>query len=212
MSKLFPDLGFGKLKTISFGTVTALILFFVIFNASAFIPEVDQLKYILIFLSYGIFGSYLFARQDIQSKLTNISVWKAIPIFAIFFFATLLILYFLLGFANPFPQTFLSVLAGVPLWLLICMAFIFATVETSMFQGILYKQAGFIGSAIIAGFFHMFVWTGSLMTNLLASTGLFLTFNLCHHWFDKKGKTLIPVIAIHTAYNFIILGIILGVQ
>lgn len=219
----FKRLGFKKLKRISFGLLASLFLLWLIFNSFAFVPEGKELKWVLTFLSYGGLGSYVFSRQDLLSKLSLISLRKAFVPFVVVFLASLFGLAILLGVVDPFPAHILAILMGIPAYLLLIHAFVFATVETSFWQGILDSKIGVLGSAITAGVFHMFIWEGSLVLNFFGATFLFMVFSYVNYrgqkYFIKRGISkkvafalaLIATIAFHTAYNFIKLGLMIGI-
>jgi len=210
-------LGFRKFKAISFGLVAALFLLWAIFNSFTFVPEGQETKWLLVFLSYGILGTYVFARDDLRDKLFNIGFFRAMIYFIPALIISLIAFYFIFGLVNPLPQVALSILIGIPLWLSAVHAFIFATVETSFWQGHLDGKVGILFSIISAGIFHMFIWTGPAWLNFLGAAFLFLFFSMVHLFFGgfkstaQQSKALIITIAVHTAYNFIKLGIILKI-
>ena len=101
-------------------------------------------------------------------------------------------------------------------------AFVFAFVETSFFQGLLDEKIGILGSVMVAGLFHMFIWTGGLFANFVGSALVFLLFSTTNfyarRYFSKKYSSrvavvlaLIVTIAVHTAYNMAKYRIIYGV-
>ena len=204
--------GFTKFLSVSFGLVTSLLLLWLIFNSFIFANSTDlSLLNIITFLSYGILGVYVFANADIRNKLYNIPFFRSIPRFLLFFVGALLFFYLIFGVIGSFPDTALSVLKGIPTWVLIVHAFVFATVESAFFQGFLDYKIGIFGSVISAGFFHMLVWTGTPLMNFIGASFVFLFFSSAHWYFRKNKSDLIPVIAIHTAYNFLNLALILKV-
>lgn len=208
--KYVKTLGFKKFLNISFGLITTLLLLWLIFNA--FIFETAQLSVldVVLFLSYGLLGVYVFANADIRNKLYNIPFFKSLPRFALFFFSSLILFHLLFGIINPLPDTALSILTGIPTWILIVHAFVFATVESAFFQGYLDYRIGIIGSCIVAGLFHMLIWTGTPLQNFFGASILFLGFSTVNWYFRQNKSDLIPVIAVHTAYNFIKLALILS--
>ena len=152
----WKSLGFSKLKNMSFGLFAGIFLLWTIFNASSFVPEGLELKYTLVFLGYGVLGVYIFGRQDLQTKLSKISLLGALPYFLIMTVVSFFLISFLLGVVDPFPLALVTALAGVPLYLQLSNALIFAVVETSFWQGHLDEKIGIFGSMIIAGFFTCF--------------------------------------------------------
>lgn len=214
------SLGFKKLRSISYGLVSAFVLFFLLFNSFAFVPEDSQLKWVITFLSYGVLGAYVFARADLRSRLFDVRFFRAMLIFVPYFFGTLIVLYFLFGLVNPFPNIVLSIFTGMPFWLLSAYAFIFSTIETTFWQGYLDEKIGILGSFLFAGIIHMFIWTGPLWLNFLGASALFFIFSSLNYWFgfrpgasrEAKTTSLIKTNAVHTAYNFIKLGLILSIS
>jgi hypothetical protein len=214
MSSFLDKLGFKKLSTISFGLVASIFLLWAMFNSASFVPAGQGVRYALIFLGYGVLGSYVFTHTDINTSLFRTPFFKNIPRFLFYFAISFFVTYSLFRVSGvSFLSSAVSIFAGVPLYLMMIHAFIFATVESMFWQGFLDKRVGILFSALIAGLFHMFIWEGGVLTNLFASAFLFFIFSTAHHYINKsyKSENLVPVIAIHTAYNFIQLGLILNI-
>ena len=188
--------GLGKFLSISFGLLTSLLLLWLVFNAFIFNSAELSVLDVVLFLSYGLLGVYVFANADIRNKLYNISFFKSLPRFLLFFAGSLIAFYFLLGVADPLPNTAISIITGVPTWILIIHAFVFATIESAFWQGYLDGKIGIFGSVIVAGLFHMLIWTGAPFQNFIGASLLFLVFSTCHWYFRKNTNDLIPVIAI----------------
>lgn len=207
-------LGFRELWNISFGLVASFVLLFAIFNSSSFVPEGEILKYTLAFLGYGILGSYVFARADIRSKLSKISFIKSVPLFLAVFVPAFFFITFVLNAGGFLPETLFTALVGVPVYLQVINAFIFATVEVSFWQGYLDEKIGIMASVIFAGIMHMFIWAGDPFFNLIGASFLFLIFST-FHFFSKKWfgpyVALIMTIALHSAYNLVKYKMIFGV-
>jgi hypothetical protein len=205
------SLKFKNFKRLSFGLIASLVLLWSIFNAYSFVPDGQEMRFVLLFLSYGLLGSYTFARFDVQTRLSKIPFFKSIPSFALFFVLSLLFFYFFLGILNPFPNVVLGIFLGVPLWRLLIMTFVFVAVEVSFFHVWLTTKHGILFSSVIAGFFHMFIWEGSPLLNFIGSTFLFFIFNSLFYFTSRDFKNPIPIYAIHLSYNFIKLGLILSI-
>lgn len=205
--------GIGKFLNISFGLITSLLLLWLIFNSFIFSSSDGELSLlnVITFLSYGMLGVYVFANADIRNKLYNLPFFRSIPRLILFFSVALVGFYFLLGVVDPFPDTALNILTGIPVWILVVFAFVYATIESAFFQGYLDEKWGIFGSMLTAGAFHMLIWTGTPLMNFFGASLLFLFFSSCHWYFRRNRNDLIPVIAIHTAYNFIKLALILKV-
>ena len=207
-------LGFKKILKISFGLATALFLLWLIFNSFAYVPEGKEDVWQITFIAYGVLGSYVFGSSDIRSKLYSISFFKSLPRLFLYIFGSLVFFYFLLNLVDPFPSVVSSILENAPWWLLIVHAFVFATIESSFWQGYLDERIGIVWSAFSAGLFHMFIWFGLILMNFIGASILFFMFSGFHYYFSvRRGKKndLIPVIGFHTAFNFVKLGIILSI-
>lgn len=219
----FKELGFKKLKSISFGMFASLFLLWTLFNSSSFVPEGLELTYTLSFLGYGILGVYIIGRQDLRSKLKNISLLRALPYFAFAIIASFFVFSLLLGLVDPLPQTLMAVLTGIPLYLQVSNALVYGVVETSTWQGVLDPKIGILGSMIVAGFFHMFIWQGGLFQNFLGSALLFGFFSFSNVYMRNKllkwnfkpqlavALALVITIGIHVGYNLAKYRIIFGV-
>ncbi len=216
-------LGFRKLLGVSFGLFASLFLLWSLFNSSSFIPEGLGEVYLFAFFGYGLVGVYVFGRQDLQSKLKDVTLLRSIPYFLVFSVGTFFLFSVLLGMVDPFPQTFMSALVGVPLYLQLSNALIFGVVETSFWQGYLDSKRGILFSMIVAGFFHMFIWDGTLLENFLGSALLFGGFSTVNfyakRYFRNTGRSekiavalaLIVTIAVHVGYNLAKYRLIFGV-
>ncbi len=198
-------------RNISLGLVASLFLSWLIFNTFAFVPDGQEDKWLLIFLSYSTFMGITFGSADARSKLYNTNFFKSIPRFLLFFIPAFFVLYFLLQLVEPAysGSSVIEILRNIPVWLAIINAFVFATFESSVWQGLLDYRMGRIASPISAGIFHMFIWSGGVFMIIPVVTFLFMGFSWFNWYFRKDKNDLIPAIAIHTAYNFLILGIIL---
>lgn len=214
MVSFTAQLGFKKLKTISFGLVVSLFLLWSIFNSASFVPEGEGIRFALIFLGYGVLGVYVFTHTDVNSSLFKTPFFKNIPRFLLYFTGAFVVTYYLFQVvgASVFGSA-VSIFKGVPTLLLMSHAFIFATVESMLWQGFLDKRVGILISCLIAGVFHAFIWSGYWVVNLFASAFLFFVFSVLNFYINKgySKENLVPIIAIHTAYNFIQLGLILNI-
>ena len=204
-------LGFKKFAKVSFLVVSAIFLFSVIFNASVYVPEGEELRYTLLFLGYGIFGVYIFGNSDIKNKWANVPFFKSLPRLFGYIFISLIFFYFILNITDPFPQVALGILTGLPFYLKILYAFVFAIPESSFFQGYLDGKYGILFSSVSAGFLHMFVWSGPFYVNFIGAMLLFMFFSFCHLKLKKSESDLIPVTGIHIGYNFIKLALVFSI-
>lgn len=206
VESFIQSLGVKKLFKISFGLFVSIFLLWTLFNAYSFVPEGMGLKATLGFLGYGLLGSYTFSRHQVRSKLSQISLLKAMPIFLFTTFVSFVVLGFFLGVRDPLPETFISVLIGLPVYIQLSNAFIFATVESSFWQGWLDGKIGILGSSLVAGFFHMIVWPGPLLFNFIGATFLFFVFSQFNRFFSKRWGVvvgLVMTIGVHTGYNLV---------
>lgn len=202
---------FKKLTRISFGLVTTFFLLWLIFHTKQYIPEQHHSTWLLVFLSYGILLSLVYANADIRNKLFDVSLVSFFPRFMIFFLGGLVFFYLLLSIVDPIDLSLFAILANIPLWLAMVHAFVFATIESAVWQGYLDHKIGMFASPLLAGIFHYGVWTGGAIVVIFSASLLFLFFSYVNYRFRISKNDLVPVIAVHTAYNFIKLGIMLAV-
>ena len=216
----FEGLGLKKLGSISFGLVASLFLLWTLFNSSSFVPEGQELKYTLAFLGYGVLGVYVFGRQNLRTKLSDISFIYSLPFLLVSTFLSFLFFTFLLNLSDPLPSAFLYGLAGIPVYIQLSNSLIFSVVETSFWQGHLDQKIGILGSMITAGFFHMFIWNGSLFVNFIGASLLFGMFSLVNVSSRRLLKSngfsssravvlsLILTIGFHAGYNMAKFGVL----
>ena len=212
MVSFIESLGFRKFGKISFGLAGALFLLWTLFNSSSFVPAGLETKYLFAFLGYGVLGVYIFGREDIKAKLEQVSLIRALPFFLVSVFLSFFLFSFIFGFVDV-PQDIFASLQAVPFYLLLANALIFAFVETSVWQGVLDEKIGILGSVIIAGLFHMFLWTGSLFGNFIGSAILFFSFSMFNFYavkvLSRNGIPqklsvvlgLVLTIGFHAGYN-----------
>lgn len=203
-------LGFKKFLSISFGAITGLFLMWSVFNASSFVPAGLEGKWTIVFLSYAVFAIFFLSREDIRSKLGQIPFFKSLLFLIPSAFASFFVISLLLGVRDPFPSLLLNALIGVPLYLQLINAFVFATVETSVFQVYLDEKWGIAFSVFTAGLFHMLVWLGSPLQNFFGASVLFLMFSMVHLYARKRFGLMgiIITIGVHLGYNVAKYGIL----
>lgn len=200
-----------KAMNISFGIVTVFFLLWLIFHTSQYVPEGREDFWLIIFLSYGILLSLVFGNADLRNKLFDIRFIDSVPRLLMYFFFGLIFFYFLLSFVDPLEGSLFGILSAIPLWLAAIHAFVFATIESVVWQGYLDYKVGLIASPLIAGIFHYGVWTGGAFLVIFSAGLLFLFFSTVNWYFRVNKNDVIPAIGVHTAYNFIKLGILLSV-
>jgi membrane protease YdiL (CAAX protease family) len=206
-----PYLGNAKnVFQISFGLVTVLFLAWLIFHTHQYIPEGDRAFWNGVFISYGVFMSIIYGNADIRNKLFNTPLRKFLPRFMLFFGVSLIAFYFILGFVDPLEHSLFGLLSTIPVWLAMIHAFVFATIESAIFQGFLDEKIGRPASAITAGIFHWGIWTGGAIVVIPSAALLFSGFSFINWYFRKDKNDLAPAIGSHTAFNFVKLGIILS--
>lgn len=137
-----------------------------------------------------------------RNRLFNVKLINFIPRFILFFGVSLLVLTWVNNLISDINITFVATLTNIPLHLALAHAFVFATTESVIFQGYLTDRLGVVGSSMIAGLFHLFIWPGSLVLVFIGATILFLIFSYVHWYFKKNDNDFGPVIAFHSAYNF----------
>lgn len=202
--------GWRNVLFISVGLSYALFFLWVLFNVPYFVPKGMEGTYWKIFASYGFLTVYIFGNAKIQNVLYNQKLIKFIPSFIMYLIIFMIIFSIVLGFFDVTNINNFSIVKQLPIWLALSHALIFAVSESVLWQGYLDHIMGVPASALIAGIFHMFVWNGVWYLNIIFSALLFVFFSFIHFWLGNKNKNLAPVIACHTAYNFVVLGFFLS--
>jgi len=209
--KFIREFGISKGLKISWGLVMTLLVLFFLFNAFTLTGETSTLLDWTIFVSYGFLAVFVFATADIRNRLYNIPFFSSLPRFLLFFGLAMVAFYLILGVIDPFPKAITGIFTGVNFFVLGFFLFIVSTIESAFFQGYLQYKWGIFFSMLIAGVFHMFIWDGTPFLNFIGASFLFLFFSSAHWYFRRDKNDLIPVMAIHTAYNFIKYFLILAV-
>lgn len=206
---------------VSIGLIYLLFLLWVIINTREFVPVGSEAYWYKVFISYALLNVLILGSANIRNKLFNIQLKKFIPIYLIFFVGFLIFFWFILTIFNPIQQSAFSLLAGVPVWLAMSHAFIFATTETVFFQGYLDGAIGIPASPIVAGIFHLFIWSGAWWVVIIGATALFLFFSFVNWYIRTKGffgwikgtisNGLIATMACHGAFNAVQLGLFVSI-
>lgn len=199
-----------KIKGISFGLVLVLFNLWIIFHIPEFAPAGQEDVWYRIFISYGMLSTWIFSNADMRSKLFNVKFVKFLPRLALYFGIFLVAFYFLMRYVDPTTGKFTAIVSSIPLHLALAHAFTFASIESTVWQGYLDEAIGRPFSALSAGIFHLFIWSGGAFLVIISASLLFLFFSFVHYYFRKSKSDLAPVIGCHTAYNFVKLGILLG--
>jgi hypothetical protein len=190
-----------KVLTISFGLLTVLIYSFLLFHTFQFVPAEKEAFWWSVIVSYSLMLSLIIGVSDMRSKLFNIQTIKFIPRFLVFYIPSLVALSFILQWVNPEGTSLIMALLELPKWLLFLHGFVFATIESTIWQGFLDYQIGHPWSELTAGIFHWGIWTGGALFVIPASALLFAIFSLVNWYFRKNTDDLAPAIGLHTAWN-----------
>lgn len=199
-----------NIKNLSLGIVYVLFNLWIIFHDEYF-PEPLREPWIKVLISYGLLNTLIISNADLRNKLFDVNFFKFIPRFFLYLIPFLFIFYFLLIYFDPLYQTSLNqLMQNVPLWLALIHALTFATTESIIWQGFLDEKVGLPWSSLIAGIFHYGIWEGTGIFVILSASLLFLFFSFIHWYFRKNNKDFAPVIACHTAFNLVKIGIFLS--
>lgn len=202
---------FSKWKNIlniSIGLVYIGFTLWLIFHTSTYVPEGQQDFWFRVFISYGILNAVIFGSADMRNKLFNVKLTKFLPRFFMWLVIGLVVFFVIMKIADPLEHSFFELLRGVPLWLGLIHAFVFATTESVIWQGYLDDKIGHPWSELTAGIFHFGIWTGGAIIVILGAGLLFALFSFVNWRFRQDKNDLSPAIGTHTAYNIIKLGII----
>ena len=199
-----------NISQISFGLVYIGFTLWLIFHTKQFVPEGFEDFWWMVFISYGLLNAMIFGSADIRNQLFSVKFFKSLPRFFIFFGLSLFGFYILLSFFDPIQSNFFTLLENIPLWLACIHALVFATTESAIWQGFLDHKIGHPWSELSAGVFHYGIWSGGAVVIIISATLLFAFFSLTNWYFRKNKTDIIPVIAIHTAFNFVKLALLLS--
>lgn len=200
----------GNWKFISFGVVWVLWNVWVIFNIPHFAPEGTIDQWYKIFISYNLFTTAILANADMRNKLFNVPIIKFLPKMAMWTGIFFGIFWVILTNVDPFSNSIISAIQGIPIHLALAHAFTFAVSESIIWQGYLDEATNPYVSALIAGAFHMFVWSGAPLLVVFTAGALFLGFSAVHWYLGKKGTDFSAVIGAHAAYNGVKIILLLG--
>jgi hypothetical protein len=199
-----------KVKNVSFGVIYIFFNLWVIFNVPNFVPA-DQVSFwYRVFISYGILNSILFANADMRNALFNTRLVDFLPRFLVSCGLFLVFFYFVLAVTGGlFTVSLFQILGSVPLWLALIHALTFATTESVIWQGYLDYEIGHPWSEMVAGLFHLFIWTGAPIIVFISATILFAFFSLVNLYYGSKND-LAAVIGCHFSFNIVKLGLIVS--
>lgn len=198
-----------KIFIISYGLVYIFFNLWVIFHIPEFVAYENQDVWFKIFISYGLLNALIFSNADMRNKLFNIKLTDFIPRFIIFLIPSLIFFSIILTRIENVVVSPFDLISQVPLWLGLTHALTFATTESVIWQGYLDHKIGHPWSEMTAGIFHLYIWTGTPLIVFISATLLFAMFSIFHWRFSKSRKDLAPVIAFHTAFNIIKLGLLI---
>jgi hypothetical protein len=200
-----------NITKVSFGLVAVLFLLWLVFHTTQYVPDDQKDFWIIVFLSYGVLTSVIFGNADVRNRLFNVKFVKLFPRIALFFCVFLVIFYFMFHIVDPLEQSLFGVLRNIPFWLAVVHAFVFATLESAVWQGYLDYELGHPWSELTAGVFHWGVWTGGAFIVIPSAALLFAVFSGVNWYFRKDKNDIAPAIGTHIAFNFVKLGILLSV-
>jgi hypothetical protein len=200
-----------KIKNVSIGLVYVFFTLWLIFHTNQYVPEGQEDFWFRIFIGYGLLNALIFGSADLRNKLFNVKFTKFLPRVLLFFGVALVVFYLILSKVDPIAGSLMNVLGNIPLWLASVHAVVFAITESVVWQGFLDYKIGHPWSELVAGVFHYGIWAGSFIPVVLSAGFLFMIFSVTNWYFRKDKNDLAPAIGVHTAYNFIKLGIMLSV-
>lgn len=193
---------------ISLGLVVVLFLSWLVFHTSQYVPAEHKDSWLIVFISYGVLASMIFGVSDIRAKLFDIKFVDFLIRGSVPFVISLFAFFYLFTYFEPADYTLFDVLSNVPTWLLILHAFVFATLESAIWQGYLDQKVGHPWSELVAGVFHWGIWSGGAVIVIFSASLLFALFSYVNYRFSINKNDIVPAIAVHTAFNFIKLGLI----
>jgi hypothetical protein len=200
----------SKVKSISIGLVITGFIIWIIFHTGQYVPEGSEDHWQTVLIMYGLMSAMIFGNSDIRNKLYNVELLRFFPRFILFFLVGVTGFFILLQYYDEFGNSLLNVLNTVPVWLALIHAFVFAAVESAIWQGYLDGKIGHPASELVAGFFHWGVWSGGAISVIISAGLLFTVFSLANYFFADNKNDLAPAIGIHAAWNVVKLGLLFG--
>lgn len=190
----------GNLLKIPIGVTLVFLFTFLLFSSKHLIAPESLDHYNNAMILYGLFLAIAFSSSDSRERLFKVSTFAFLTRFVLFFIPFLVIFSIIFGFAGVEGSGLFTALATFPLWQFIIMIFMFVTIE-SLVQVWAMDRVGWLPTSILFGVLHMFVWTGTNLFNVIASTIIFIIFSFVHYRFRKNDADLAPLIGVHGGYN-----------
>lgn len=199
--------GWKAITLVSYGLVYTMFTMWLFFNLPLIVEADKVANWSRIIIGYAVLNMFVFANSSIRNKLFDVKLSNFLPRVLIFWGVGLIAFSIILSKVNIEPVGIINLIKGVPLWVLIIHAFVFATTESALWQGYLDQKIGHPASEISAGLFHLSVWQGPAILVVLGAGLLFMLFSYVNYKFKNGSKDLAPAIGTHTAYNFVKLGV-----
>lgn len=199
-----------NIATVSYGVVYIFFNLWVIFHIPQFVPSGQETIWYRVLSSYLILNIVVLGSADLRNKLFDVKLVDFLPRFFMYTGFFLIGWFLIVRLFDPLSGSAISVISNIPLWLALLHALTFATTESVIWQGYLDQKIGQPWSAISAGVFHLFIWTGSAIIVIIGAGALFLLFSYVNWRFRTSKKDLVPAISCHTAYNIVKLGTSIG--
>lgn len=195
--------GVGGITKVSFGVVTVFLYSFLLFNTSQFVSAEHLSFWTGVILSYTVMLALIIGVSDARSKLFNVSTIKFIPRYILFFLPA----FFL--FAQLFNRLdilnadgLVSVFLTLPKWLFFIHFFVFVVIESTVqVWAEEHSKLGRLGTALVLGAMHVYVWVGPALLNFALASLLFLFFSYINWRFRKDKNDLAPLCGVHSGYN-----------
>lgn len=193
---------------VSYGIVYIFFNLWVIYHLSNFVPPGQERMWEKVLMAYLLLNIVVLGSADLRNKLFDVRFIDFLPRFIIYSVIFLGLWYLVLvKVYDPLGPSSFSLIANVPLWLAAIHGLTFATIESVIWQGYLDEKIGRPASAITAGIFHVYIWTGTPLIVIFSAGLLFLIFSFVHWRFRQSKKDFAPVIACHFAFNVIKIGL-----
>ena len=200
--------GYGKIGAISLGLAYILFNLWAVFNVKTIFPGADQAFWFRVFISYAVLAVFVIAIPTTRKRLFSIKFVDFLPRFALWFGIGFILFSIFIAKIYPFNENLIHLLASVPISLALVHAFTIAMTESILFQGYLDHKVGIPWSPLIAGLFHLGVWSGGTWWIILTSGGLFLFFSFVNYTFRKNENDISPAVGTHFAFNMVKLGLV----
>ena len=201
-----------KINNLSLGLAVLLAQLFLFINVKAFFPQSMVAGMEKLIATYLILYAVMFAIPDLRLKMFN-EPFSTIKYYITTFLISALILsllgnFFIGGRTSDPSLGVITAISTVALSLILVHSIIIAFIEEIFFRDFVAGKVGAFWSSLFFGVFHFAIYNFNLLAVLWASLLGYFFLVLKRRYSPQSN---IVNIAVHAAYNVVVLGIVLNV-